>query len=77
MWEGKFQGALTEEEQAILAQNPQLKAEVEQLIMAAAQGEGDTPIGSGPAGGGQVLGGTAQQVPMTLGELTADLNPQM
>lgn len=37
MWERKFQGALTEEEQEILANNPDLKMMVEQLIAAAAQ----------------------------------------
>ena len=37
MWERKFQGSLTEEEQEILANNPDLKAMVEQLIAAAVQ----------------------------------------
>ena len=47
MWTAKFEGALSEEAMAILAQDPQLKANVEQMIMAEANAQEGTMDGEG------------------------------
>lgn len=73
MWEAKFQGALSEEEMAVLAQNPELKAQVEQLIMSAGQPEGmpAAPPAAGPAMG------EPMDIPTTLGAMPPEMKGDM
>ena len=75
MWEGKFQGALTEEEQAILAQDPQLKAMVEQLIQSAAQNQ-QAQGGGAPAAAEMGMPGAmpAEMPGATPGEMTGGMD---